>query len=67
MQVVRENSTTDDKVSINDKYSLFIDKKAALFVLGTKLDYVENDLDSGFVFHNPKEKGRCGCGESFYI
>ena len=30
-------------------------------------DYVEEKLQSGFVFKNPNEKGRCGCGESFHV
>lgn len=67
LEVAREDTGIEDKVAINEKYTLFIDKKAALFILGTKLDYIENDLESGFIFHNPKEKGRCGCGESFYV
>ena len=31
------------------------------------MDYVEDRLQSGFVFRNPNEKARCGCGESFHI
>ena len=44
-----------------------IDPKATLFILGTEMDYVEEKLQSGFVFRNPNEKGRCGCGESFHV
>jgi iron-sulfur cluster assembly protein len=32
-----------------------------------EMDYVEEKLQSGFVFRNPNEKGRCGCGESFHV
>ena len=46
---------------------LFIDPKAMMFILGTEMDYVEEQLQSGFVFRNPNEKGRCGCGESFHV
>jgi iron-sulfur cluster assembly protein len=45
----------------------FIDPKATMFILGTEMDYVEDKLQSGFVFRNPNEKGRCGCGESFHV
>jgi iron-sulfur cluster assembly protein len=31
------------------------------------MDYVEDKLQSGFVFNNPNEKSRCGCGESFSV
>jgi iron-sulfur cluster assembly protein len=31
------------------------------------MDFVAEKLQSGFVFNNPNEKGRCGCGESFTV
>ena len=46
---------------------ILIDPKASLFLIGTEMDYVEEKLKSGFVFTNPNEKGRCGCGESFHV
>lgn len=47
--------------------TIFIDPKASMFVFGTEMDYVEEQLKTGFVFRNPNEKGRCGCGESFHV
>ena len=47
--------------------TLLVDPKASLFVIGTEMDYVVEKLKSGFVFRNPNEKGRCGCGESFHV
>ena len=46
---------------------VFIDPKAVMYLLGADLDYAEGKMESGFVFNNPNEKGRCGCGESFSI
>ena len=46
---------------------VLIDPKAIMFLLGTEMDYEEEQLSSGFVFKNPNEKGRCGCGESFHV
>ena len=46
---------------------ILIDAKASLFLIGTEMDYEEEKLKSGFVFKNPNEKGRCGCGESFHV
>ena len=46
---------------------VFIDPKAVMFLLGSLLDYRESKMESGFVFDNPNEKGRCGCGESFSV
>jgi iron-sulfur cluster assembly protein len=56
-----------DEVVQQDGVTVLIDPKATLFVLGTEMDYVEEKLQSGFVFKNPNEKGRCGCGESFHV
>ena len=46
---------------------IFIDPTAVMFLLGSEMDYVEDKLQSGFVFNNPNEKSRCGCGESFSV
>ncbi len=46
---------------------VLIDPKAVMFLMGSQMDYVEDKLSSGFVFQNPNEKGRCGCGESFHV
>jgi len=46
---------------------ILVDPKATMFLLGTTMDYVEDKLSSGFVFENPNEKGRCGCGTSFHV
>ena len=34
---------------------------------GVRADFVKDKLQSRFVFNNPQEKGRCGCGESFHV
>jgi iron-sulfur cluster assembly protein len=56
-----------DEVVEAEGVTILIDPKATMFILGTEMDYVEDKLESGFVFRNPNEKGRCGCGESFHI
>ena len=38
-----------------------------MFVVGTNMDYVEDELSSEFKFQNPNSKGECGCGESFNV
>lgn len=55
-----------DEVVEEKGVKLFVDSKALMFLIGTEMDYVEDKLQSGFVFNNPNEKGRCGCGESFH-
>lgn len=44
---------------------VLIDPAALMHVLGTKMDFVQDELRSEFVFVNPNAKGTCGCGESF--
>jgi iron-sulfur cluster assembly protein len=44
-----------------------VGSKALLHVIGTEMDYVEDDLQAGFVFNNPQAKSTCGCGESFTL
>jgi iron-sulfur cluster assembly protein len=56
-----------DEVIEAQGIKLLIDAKASLFLIGTEMDYEEEKLKSGFVFKNPNEKGRCGCGESFHV
>jgi iron-sulfur cluster assembly protein len=56
-----------DEVIEAEGIKLLVDPKASLFLIGTEMDYEEEKLKSGFVFRNPNEKGRCGCGESFHV
>jgi iron-sulfur cluster assembly protein len=53
--------------AVEDKgVKIFIDPTAVMFLIGSEMDYVEDKFQTGFVFTNPNEKGRCGCGESFH-
>lgn len=56
-----------DEVVEDKGVTVLIDPKATMFIVGTEMDYREDKLESGFVFSNPNEKGRCGCGESFHV
>ena len=47
--------------------TVVIDPKAALYIVGSTMDYKEGPTHSGFDFANPNETGRCGCGESFSV
>ena len=56
-----------DEVVTDKGLTVLVDRKASLFLIGTTMDYEVKNLESGFTFINPNEKGRCGCGESFHI
>lgn len=42
-----------------------VDKKSALYLDGTEIDYHESFEKRGFVFNNPNATKSCGCGSSF--
>ena len=62
-----ENKIDGDEEIYVGKIKVFIDASATMYILGSKIDYIDNGMESGFVFKNPNEKGRCGCGESFSV
>jgi iron-sulfur cluster assembly protein len=46
---------------------LYIDGGSVLYLVGSTMDWVEDDFTAGFMFNNPNAKGACGCGESFTV
>ena len=46
---------------------VLIDPKAIMYLLGTEMDYKIEKFSSQFIFKNPNETERCGCGESFKV
>ena len=46
---------------------VLIDPKAIMYLLGTEMDYKREKFSSQFIFKNPNETERCGCGESFKV
>jgi iron-sulfur cluster assembly protein len=46
---------------------IFVDPKSLAYIDGTELDFVREGLNEGFRFNNPRERDRCGCGESFRV
>ena len=64
MEYAKEINPTDE--IIEDKgVKVFIDSSAIMYLLGTEMDYKKEHFSSTFVFKNPNETERCGCGESF--
>ena len=47
--------------------TFFVDGSSILYLIGSVMDWVEDDFSAGFVFANPNAKGMCGCGESFTV
>ena len=47
--------------------AFYVDGGSLLYLIGSTMDWVEDDFAAGFVFANPNAKGACGCGESFTV
>ena len=62
-----KKANPNDEVIEDKGVKVLIDPKAIMYLLGTEMDYKKEELSSTFVFKNPNETERCGCGESFKI
>jgi len=66
MEYTKEVKPNDEV--IEDKgVKLFVDPGAIMYLLGTEMDYKKEQFSSSFIFKNPNETERCGCGESFKV
>lgn len=63
---VTEANSFDEKIETPGGL-FFIDGASVLYLVGSTMDWQEDDFTAGFVFNNPNAKGTCGCGESFTI
>ena len=63
---VTEENAFDEKIATPGG-SFYVDGGSLLYLIGSTMDWVEDDFAAGFVFANPNAKGACGCGESFTI
>ncbi len=66
MEYAKESKPNDELIE-EKGVKVFIDPGAIMYLLGTEMDYKEEEFKSSFVFNNPNETERCGCGESFKI
>ena len=57
----------EDVVFEDRGVKVLVDPKSLAYIEGTQLDFVREGLNEGFKFHNPNERDRCGCGESFRV
>ena len=60
-----KKTNPNDEVIEDKGVKVLIDPSAVIYLLGTEMDYKQEELSSTFVFKNPNETERCGCGESF--
>jgi iron-sulfur cluster assembly protein len=63
---VTEENRFDEKIGTPGG-DFYVDGGSLLYLIGSTMDWVEDDFAAGFVFDNPNAKGACGCGESFTV
>jgi iron-sulfur cluster assembly protein len=66
VEYAKEKKRFEEEVEI-DGVKIFIDPTAIMFLLGSEMDFKTDKFQSTFVFNNPNEADRCGCGESFRV
>ena len=62
-----KNPKPNDEVIEEKGVKVFVDSAAVMYLFGTEMDFKKEKFSSQFVFNNPNETERCGCGESFKI
>lgn len=66
MDFAAARDPADEPVEIGG-VTVLVDPMAVMYLVGAEMDYVKEKLGASFVFRNPNETGRCGCGESFSV
>ncbi|MDA7981262.1 MAG: iron-sulfur cluster assembly accessory protein [Alphaproteobacteria bacterium] len=66
MEYAHERAPGDHEVNVRG-LRLFVDTASVLYLVGSEVDWRADSLSAGFVFRNPNEAARCGCGESFSV
>jgi iron-sulfur cluster assembly protein len=66
LDYVTEPKPGDERIEAGGG-TLFVDGGSLLYLIGSRMDWREDDFTAGFVFDNPNAKGSCGCGESFTV
>ena len=62
-----DDMAPDDVVFEGRGVKVLVDPKSLAYIDGTELDFVREGLNEGFRFNNPRERDKCGCGESFRV
>jgi iron-sulfur cluster assembly protein len=63
---VSQENKFDEKIETPGG-TFYVDGGSILYLIGSTMDWREDDFAAGFVFENPNAKGSCGCGESFTV
>lgn len=65
LNIASDFDAANDTKLVQHGVPVVVDRKSALYLEGTTVDYYEGIEQRGFQFHNPNAKKTCGCGNSF--
>jgi iron-sulfur cluster assembly accessory protein len=68
--VIDKNTIINDVIVKSDNgvnIYIYIEPTAIFNIVGTIMDWKNDDISQEFTFTNPKSKGSCGCKESFNL
>ncbi|CDI84059.1 iron-sulfur cluster assembly accessory protein, putative [Eimeria praecox] len=63
----RSKDWGEDEVVLIDDVEIRVAADAVMLLIGTQVDFVDEDVQTGFIFNNPNQKHSCGCGKSFMV
>lgn len=63
----RGKNWRDDEVVAVGGVEIRVAADAVMLLVGTQVDFVDEEVQTGFVFNNPNQKQSCGCGKSFMV
>jgi len=55
----------NDELFTSNGVEILLDKRHAIYLAGTTIDYQDGLQGRGFTFNNPNARKTCGCGSSF--
>jgi len=67
LEYVDQLNDWDPEIFESNGTKIYVDKKDLVYLDGLTMDWVKQGINEGFEFINPKEKSKCGCGESFNV
>ncbi len=65
LSIANDFDKTQDGKSIQHDVTVVVDRKSALYLDGTTVDFYQDIDKYGFTFDNPNAVKSCGCGSSF--
>ncbi|HAN98601.1 MAG TPA: iron-sulfur cluster assembly accessory protein [Planctomycetaceae bacterium] len=67
LNFVKESDEGADLKTVQHGVTVVVDRKSAMLLEGTTLDFHEGLDKRGFTFENPNVVRSCGCGKSFQV